>query len=84
LISKAIRADGKWLVKKDSQLSKLQTQLPKRQAVDMDVEIQGEVFRLIALWSLKEKRHTYLITNFETSIIFNTRDKCPISPSLAS
>ncbi|MCW8830419.1 MAG: IS4 family transposase, partial [Gammaproteobacteria bacterium] len=65
LISKAIRADGKLLVKKGAQLSKLQTRLPKRQAVDMDVEIQGEVFRLIALWSLKEKRHTYLITNLK-------------------
>ena len=65
LISTAIRADGKFLVKKGAQLSKLQTRLPKRQAVDMDVEIQGEVFRLIALWSLKEKRHTYLITNLK-------------------
>ena len=66
LIISAVRADGKQLVnKKAPTLSKLQTRLPKRQAVDMDVEIDGETVRLIALWSLKEKRHTYLITNLK-------------------
>lgn len=66
IISSATRADGKILIKdKAIELSKLQTRLPKRQAVDMDVEIKGEVVRLIAFWSLKEKRHTYLITNLK-------------------
>jgi len=66
VISRATRADGKRLIKdKSIELSKLQTRLPKRQAVDMDVEIKGEIVRLIAFWSLKEKRHTYLITNLK-------------------
>jgi len=66
LILSAVRADGKQRVKKKTpELSTLQKRLPKRQAVDMDVEIEGETVRLIALWSLKEKRHTYLITNLK-------------------
>ncbi len=66
LISSAVRADGKQLVKKRApELATLQKRLPKRQAVDMDVEIEGETVRLIALWSLKEKRHTYLVTNLK-------------------
>ncbi|PIP78457.1 MAG: transposase [Gammaproteobacteria bacterium CG22_combo_CG10-13_8_21_14_all_40_8] len=65
-ITSATRADGKSLMKKKAiELSKLQARLPKRQAVDMNVEIKGEVVRLIAFWSLKEKRHTYLITNLK-------------------
>jgi hypothetical protein len=66
IISSATCADGKKLIKnKPTELSKLQTRLPKRQAVDMDFEIKGETVRLIAFWSLKEKRHTYLITNLK-------------------
>ena len=66
LILNAVRADGKTLIKKKgAELSTLQKRLPKRQAVDMDVEIEGKTVRLIALWSLKEKRHTYLITNLK-------------------
>jgi len=66
LILNAVRADGKQLVKKKApELSTLQKRLPKRQAIDMDVEIEGKTMRLIALWSLKEKRHTYLITNLK-------------------
>jgi len=66
IISSAIRADGKKIVKKKPiELAKLQKRLPKRQGVDMDVEIQGKIVRLVALWSLKEKRHTYLITNLK-------------------
>jgi IS4 transposase len=34
-------------------------------SVDMDVEIKGKIVRLVAYWSLKEKRHTYLITNLK-------------------
>lgn len=30
----------------------------------MDIEIKGELVRLIAVWSQKEKWHTYLVTNF--------------------
>lgn len=64
LVHQAIQCDGKRLVKrKQPQLSKLQSQLPKKQWVDMDVEINGELVRLIAVWSPKEKRHTYLVTN---------------------
>ncbi len=64
IISSATRADGKKVLKNKSiELSKLQKRLPKRQGVDMDVEIKDETVRLIAFWSLKEKRHTYLITN---------------------
>jgi len=66
LIHSAVQQDGKQLIKKKSpKLSILQNRLPKRQAVDMDVEIKGETVRLIAFWSLKEKRHTYLITNLK-------------------
>ena len=66
LIHSAVRQDGKQLIKKKSpKLSVLQNRLPKRQAVDMDVEIKGEIVRLIAYWSVKEKRHTYLITNLK-------------------
>jgi len=47
----------------------------------MDIEIEGEIVRLIAIWSLKEKRHTYLITNLkrcefsaqEVSLIYRLR-----------
>lgn len=66
LIHSAIQEDGKQLIKKKSpKLSVLQNRLPRRQAVDMDVEIKGEIVRLIAFWSLKEKRHTYLTTNLK-------------------
>ncbi len=68
LISRAVRADGSELLKnKATELKLLEKRLPKRQAVDMDVEIEGETVRLIALWSLKEKRHTYLVTNLSRS-----------------
>ncbi len=63
LIHSAARQDGQQLInKKSPKLSVLQNRLPKRQAVDMDVEIKGKIIRLIAYWSVKEKRHTYLIT----------------------
>jgi len=66
LISKAVREDGKELINiKHSQLSVLKNRLPKRQMVDMDVEIKGNTVRLIGIWSLKEKRHTYLISNLK-------------------
>jgi len=41
--------------------------------VDMDVEIKGKIVRLIAIWSLKEKRHTYLISNLKRDE-FSMRD----------
>ncbi|MCN4144346.1 MAG: transposase [Thiohalomonas sp.] len=64
LVHQAVQADGKRLVnKKRAQLSQLQTRLPKKQLLDMDIEINSELVRLIAVWSPKEKRHTYLITN---------------------
>ncbi|MCN4143654.1 MAG: IS4 family transposase [Thiohalomonas sp.] len=64
LVHQAVQGDGKRLVnKKRPQLSQLQTRLPKKQLVDIDIEINGELVRLIAVWSPKEKRHTYLITN---------------------
>ncbi len=63
-VHQAIQGDGKRLVnKKQPQLSALQTRLPKRQLVDMDIEINGECVRLVAVWSPKENRHTYLVTN---------------------
>jgi hypothetical protein len=66
LIHSAVRQDGQQLInKKSPKLSVLQNRLPKRQAVDMDVEINGKIVRLVAYWSLKEKRHTYLITNLK-------------------
>lgn len=74
LIHRAIREDGKELINvKYPQLSILQKRLPKKQMVDMDVEIKGEMVRLIAIWSLKEKRHTYLISNLKRDE-FSMRD----------
>jgi len=74
LIHRAIREDGKELINvKYPQLSILQKRLPKKQMVDMDVEIKGKMVRLIAIWSLKEKRHTYLISNLKRDE-FSMRD----------
>jgi len=63
----AIREDGKVVSKKIKTLSTLRNALPKKQRVDMRVEIDSKMTRLIAIWSPKEKRHTYLVTNLKTN-----------------
>jgi Transposase DDE domain len=40
--------------------------LPKQELVDMVVTINNRKTRLIAIWSLKEKRYTFLVTNLQT------------------
>ncbi len=68
LIHTALREDGSNLInKKHPKLCVLQKRLPRRQLIDMDVEINGELLRLVAIWSLKEQKHTYLICNLKRS-----------------
>jgi len=64
-VHQAIREDGKIVSKKVKSLSALKNVLPKKQRVDMMVEINSRMTRLIAIWSPKEKRHTYLVTNLK-------------------
>jgi len=66
-VHQAIREDGKVVSKKVKTLSALKSALPKKQRVDMKVEIDSRITRLIAIWSPKEKRHTYLVTNLKAN-----------------
>jgi hypothetical protein len=72
-VYQAVREDGKVVSKRVKPLSALLKSLPKRQMVDMEVEINERKTRLIALWSLKEKRHTFLVTNL-TIAQFSARE----------
>lgn len=64
-VHRAIREDGQEMIKRPSRICVLEKRLPKRQMIDMDVEVKGKMTRLIAFWSLKEKRYTHLITNLK-------------------
>jgi len=37
--------------------------LPKRDLIDMDIEIAGQLCRVVAYWVKKEKQSTFLVTN---------------------
>ncbi len=50
-VHRATREDGQVVSKRTKSL------------IDMIVEIDGRETRLIAIWSPKEKRHTFLVTN---------------------
>ncbi len=64
-VHRATREDGKVVSKRTKSLSDLLKSLPKRQLIDMVVEIDARETRLIAIWSPKEKRHTFLVTNLK-------------------
>lgn len=66
-VYQAIREDGKVVSKKIKPLSKVKSALPRQQLVDMVVEINEKKTRLIAIWSPKEKRHTFLVTNLKAT-----------------
>ncbi len=80
-VHQAVREDGKVISKKIKSLSALKNALPKKQQVDMMVEINSRMTRLIAIWSPKEKWHTYLVTNLtadelsarESSLLYRLR-----------
>jgi hypothetical protein len=76
-VYQAVREDGKRVNKRVKPLSEILKSLPKRQLVDMDVEINERKTRLIAIWSLKEKRHTFLVTNLTTEQ-FSAREICQL------
>ena len=62
-----LREDGQVISKRVKPLCKVIKSLPRQQLVDMVVEIEGRQTRLIAIWSPKEKRHTYLVTNLKAT-----------------
>ena len=61
---RAIRQSGKEIsVRKRPKLCELRGRLPKRDLIDMDIEIAGQLCRVVAYWVKKEKQTTFLITN---------------------
>ena len=51
---RATREDGQVVSKRTKPLSDLLKSLPKRQLIDMIVEIDGRETRLIAIWNAKQ------------------------------
>jgi len=64
-VYQAINENGKYLTKKTKALSDVVKLLPKQQLIDMVVDIDNRKTRLIAVWSLKEKRYTFFVTNLQ-------------------
>ena len=68
-VYQAIREDGKTIYQsnKGKALSDIIKTQKHHKIIDMQVEIEQKRMRLVAIYSPKEKRYTYLVTNLKTA-----------------
>lgn len=63
-VHKAYLQNGKeFTIEAPVKLCELMPKFPKKDLIDMDIEIKKELTRVIAYWSKKEKKYTLLVTN---------------------